>query len=101
MIQFSPDGTRFTTSGSGRVGLWDARTRGYLGAVPAEGEAHAGFAPGTSDVLIASVDGEVSVWDPGPEAAVEAACRIAGRELTEAEWRAYLPERDREPVCGS
>ena len=101
MIQFSPDGTRFTTSGSGRVGLWDARTRGYIGAVPAEGEAHAGFAPGPSDVLIASVDGEVSVWDPGHEAALKAACRIANRDLTQTERRVYLPGRERLPVCGS
>ena len=60
-------------------GLWDARTRGYLGFVTAVGEANAGFAPGTSDVLIASVDGALSLWDPRPEAAVKAACQIAGR----------------------
>ena len=101
MIQFSPDGERFTTSGSGRVGLWDARTRSYLGFVTAEGEAHAGFAQGTSEVLIASVDGEVSIWDPRPEAAVKAACRIAGRDLTAEEWSTYLPNREREQVCGS
>ena len=99
MIQFAPDGRQFATSGSQRVGLWDARTRGYLGFVTAEEEAHAGFAPGTSDVLIASVDGEVSVWDPRPEAAVAAACRIASREMTEAEWSAYLPDRAKLDVC--
>ena len=101
MIQFSPDGDRFATSGSGRVGLWDARTLSYLGFVTAEGEAHAGFAQGTPEVLIASVDGEVSIWDPRPEAAVEAACRIAGRELTRTERLAYLPDRDLGPVCAS
>lgn len=100
MIQFSPDGQRFATSGSGRVGLWDARTRGYLGFATAEGESHAGFAPGTSEVLIAAVDGEVSIWDPRPEAAVKAACQIAGRDLTAQEWRTYLPNREREEVCG-
>ncbi|KAB7745695.1 hypothetical protein GA707_07275 [Nostocoides sp. F2B08] len=99
MIQFSPDGGQFATSGSGRVGLWDARTRGYLGFVTTDEEAHAGFAPGTSDVLIASLDGEVSVWDPRPEAAVAAACRIAGREMTDAEWSAYLPDRKPFDVC--
>ena len=61
----------------------------------------AGFAHGTSDVLIASRDGTVSVWDPPPEAAVKAACRIASREITDAEWSTYLPERERQPVCGS
>ena len=99
VIQFSSDGTRFTTSGSDRVGLWDAHRREYLGSVRAAVESHAGFAQGATDVLIASVDGEVSVWDPDPEAAVEAACRIAGRELTQTEWRAYLPGRDPHPLC--
>ena len=100
VIQFSSDGTRFTTSGSDRVGLWSMRPRTYLGSVRAEGESTVGFAQGTSDVLIASVDGTVSVWDPDPGAAVEAACRIAGRHLTDAEWRAYLPDRKPVRVCG-
>ena len=52
-------------------------------------------------MFIASVDGEVSIWDPRPEAAVKAACRIAGRDLTADEWRTNLPDRQREMVCGS
>ena len=101
-IQFSPDGERFTTSGdSDRVGLWDARTGASLGSVRANDGLTAGFAHGTSDVLIASSNGTVSVWDPTLGAAVTAACRIASREMTESEWRTYLPERERQPVCGS
>jgi DNA-binding SARP family transcriptional activator/WD40 repeat protein len=99
-IQFSPDGKRFVTSeDSGRLGVWDARTAAALGSVHAGEPSNAGFVQGTSDVLIASPDGTVSVWDPRPEAAVEAACRIASRELTDTEWRTYLPGRDRYPVC--
>ncbi len=101
VIQFSSDGTRFTISGSDRVGLWDAQQREYLGSVRAEGGSTAGFAEGSSDVLIASLDGEVSIWDPRKDAAIEAACRIAGRVLTEKEWLAYLPERQPLPVCAS
>jgi hypothetical protein len=52
-------------------------------------------------VLVASLDGKVWEWDPRPEAAVEAACRIAGRALTEKEWLAYLPKRELVPVCAS
>ena len=99
-IQFSPDGGRFATFGSDRVGLWDVMTARFLGSVGVKDGSMAGFAQGTSEVLVASLNGEVSVWDPRPEAAVEAACRVAGRELTETEWRTYL---DREPqqVCTS
>ena len=100
-IQFSPDGERFTTSGSDRVGLWQVNPFGFLGSVRAAGDSTAGFVRGTSDVLIASLDGKVSLWDPRPDAAVKAACRIASREITDAEWSTYLPERDRQPVCGS
>ena len=100
-IQFSPDGRRFATSGSDRVGLWDIDTSESLGSVRAESGSHAGFRSGSTDVLVASLDGKVWVWDPRPEAAVEAACRIAGRELTRTEWLAYLPERELVPVCAS
>jgi DNA-binding beta-propeller fold protein YncE len=99
VIQFSSDGTRFTISGSDRVGLWHAHRRENLGSVRAEGGSTAGFAEGSSDVLLASLDGNVSIWDPRPETSVEAACRIAGRALTEREWLAYLPERELVPVC--
>ena len=100
-IRFSPDGRRFATSGSDRVGLWDIDTSEYLGSVRAESGSHAGFRSGSTDVLVASLDGKVWEWDPRPEAAVEAACRIAGRALTEKEWLAYLPERELVPVCAS
>ena len=100
-IQFSPDGQRFATSGEDRVGLWDVRTDRLLGSVGVDSGSLAGFATGTSEVLIASTDGNVSVWDPRPETAVKAACRIAGRDLTVEERRTYLPNRERETVCGS
>ncbi len=98
-IQFSPDGGRFATSGSDRVGLWDIHTREYLGSIRAEAESTAGFRNGSTDVLIASRDGKVSIWDPRPDAAVRSACRIAGRTLTEKEWLAYLPDREPRSVC--
>ena len=89
-----------TLGDSDRVGLWDARTGASLGSVRAEVRGSAGFAPDTPEVLIASPDGSVSVWDPRHEAAVRAACRIASRGMTDVEWRTYLPEREPHPVCG-
>jgi hypothetical protein len=32
----------------------------------------------------------VEVWDIAPEHLAEAACRMAGRNLTETEWETYL-----------
>ena len=82
-----------STDGHGAVAFLDPNTLST--------KSRTGFAPGTSDVLIASVDGALSLWDPRPEAAVKAACQIAGRDLTAQEWSTYLPNREREKVCGS
>ena len=42
----------------------------------------------------------VVIWDLHPEALREAACQVAGRDLTPAEWQQYLvglgPQR---PLC--
>ena len=39
------------------------------------------------------------VLDPGSRQWRDAACAIAGRELSEGEWRQYLPDRDPYPLC--
>jgi len=101
LIQFSLDGGRFVTAGEGRVGLWETRAGAFLGSVRAEGDTGVGFTKDSSDVLIASQEGAVSVWDPSRTAAVRAACRIAGRELTSQEWASYLPQQDYRRVCRS
>lgn len=48
---------------------------------------------------IADSRGTVRTWDLRPSAWIAAACRMAGRDLTEAEWRSYLPDREYDPVC--
>jgi hypothetical protein len=64
-----------------------------------EGLAAAAFRADGSTITLVSSTGGISVWDPTPEAARRAACRIAGRELTDDEWRRYLPDRERRKVC--
>jgi DNA-binding SARP family transcriptional activator/WD40 repeat protein/energy-coupling factor transporter ATP-binding protein EcfA2 len=98
VIQFSPDSTQFVTAGSGGVSLWRAREAQLLSTVRTDAYA-AGFDPRSSDILVASDSGTVSTWDPRPEQAVAAACRIAGRDLTAQEWASYLPDRARQQVC--
>ncbi|MFW5471631.1 BTAD domain-containing putative transcriptional regulator [Knoellia sp. CPCC 206435] len=98
-IRFSRDGERFVISGFEQVGLWAVDTLSLLGSVRAPSESTAVQVPGSSEVHIASADGEVSVWDPTPEAATAAACRIAGRQLTDIDWQTYLPDHSPEPLC--
>ncbi len=98
-VAYSPNGDRFVTASAGRVSLWEATTARLIGSLLVEGADGAGFAADTNDVLIASTVPEVSAWDPRPEAAVEAACRLAGRDLTKQEWETYLPNRPYSSVC--
>ena len=98
VISFSADGAHFVTVGGGGVTLWAARSPQLLGSVRAEASA-AGLDARTGSVLVASSQGTVSAWDPRPDEALKAACRIVGRDLTEAEWRAHLPDRARQRIC--
>jgi WD40 repeat protein len=45
--------------------------------------------PDGATVLVTVAEG-VAVWDIDPEHLAEAACRVAGRDLTETEWETYL-----------
>lgn len=57
------------------------------------------FAPGGTRLYTVSGDGVIGT-EVGLEAMREAACRLAGRELTAAEWaRHIVPARPQEPVC--
>jgi WD40 repeat protein len=96
-MAWSRDGAFIATSGQGRVAVWDGHTGAIIGAVGAP-SGDVGF---TDDgtVVVAGADGTVRTWDPRPSAWVAAACQMAGRDLTEAEWRDYLPDREYSPVC--
>jgi hypothetical protein len=39
------------------------------------------------------------MWDLRPDVWRDVACRTANRDLTQAEWQAYLGERPYEPPC--
>jgi hypothetical protein len=42
----------------------------------------------------------IALWDINPEHLAEAACRLAGRNLTPTEWDTYLAdEGDYRPTC--
>ena len=81
------------------MSLWDAKTARLLTSLRVENGDGAGFAPDTGRVLIATSEGRVFAWNPQPGAAFDAACRLAGRDLTAEEWATYLPGRPRQTVC--
>jgi hypothetical protein len=96
-----------------RIGLWDGRTGGHqasipLGSLAASAEQSTGtlgtgssiaYLPDGSGLLIASADGRTWVVDTRMSTWVERACRIAGRNLTRAEWDEFFPSRPYQVAC--
>ena len=94
--------------------LWNANTGAALGTrltggrVPYSYQTFAvtypmgsrpAFSP-TDDLLAApGFTGASVLWDLDPARWREAACAIAGRELTPEEWERYLPSRDPHRLC--
>jgi WD40 repeat protein/class 3 adenylate cyclase/tRNA A-37 threonylcarbamoyl transferase component Bud32 len=57
------------------------------------------FAPDGSHVATAGFDGAAALWDLRPEAWVDAACSVAGRDLTRDEWHTFLPGHEPVELC--
>lgn len=113
-VTASADGrTVITLSDGGAVSGWDADTGDRLGGpdiplplrtlsgIGGIGE-HTGFVvDGRGTLWTATEGGEVLSWDFSVNSWIEGLCRIADRNLTDAEWRRYVgttpPSR---PTCG-
>jgi class 3 adenylate cyclase/WD40 repeat protein/tRNA A-37 threonylcarbamoyl transferase component Bud32 len=94
-LQFSDDGqTLLATSGDQTVSLYDVATRARLGdpipaAIP---DGRPGWLrPDGKAVAITDRQG-VAIWDVDPDHLADAACRLAGRNLTESEWHTYVSD---------
>ncbi|MFE2971425.1 trypsin-like peptidase domain-containing protein [Streptomyces sp. NPDC059340] len=95
----SPDGKTLATTGDDRtVRLWDLQTHQQLAILTG----HTGvlrsalFAPDGNTLTTSSDDGTVRLWDTDAfndlATLTNKACTIAGRSLTEREWRRYVPD---------
>lgn len=104
-LDYSTDGELLVSGAEdGSVSLWDASTLDLLGTVhtPASGSplpASAGFIGDSHDVAIASFDGGVYRWETDLDRALDFACQMAGRDLTEQEWEQVLPAHPYQSVC--
>jgi WD40 repeat protein len=104
-LEYSDDGELLVSGADdGGVSLWDATTLDLLGTVypPHPGEpvpAGAQFIGDRHDVAIASYDGKVYRWETDVQRAIDFACQMAGRDLTEEEWAEFLPAQPHREVC--
>ena len=115
-VAYSPDGTLLATSRTGfsTTQLWraddGARFAGTFtpGTLPFTEQTFTlkhflpnrpTFSPSGDRLVTTGLNQATVSWTLDPERWREAACAIAGRELTEGEWRQYLPDRDPHALC--
>jgi hypothetical protein len=94
-LQFSSDGrVLLATSSDQTASLYDVATGTRLGdplPTGAPSIVPGWVRPDGGAVALTTRDG-VAIWDIEPAHLAEAACRLAGRNLTETEWETYLAD---------
>jgi DNA-binding SARP family transcriptional activator/class 3 adenylate cyclase/WD40 repeat protein/energy-coupling factor transporter ATP-binding protein EcfA2 len=92
-VAFSADGSLLRASGTSGTLLLHVPSRTPLGdeiEVPL-GNYAAALRPDGAELAVSTTNG-VALWDLDPSRWVEAACRRAGRNLTESEWATYIDD---------
>jgi WD40 repeat protein len=106
-LAFSPDGSKLAVLARDGAEVWDIDTgteigTGLPGASPQRGT------PGGPGRLLYTPDGRLvmvspnglaTIWNVNPAAWDAAACRIAGRQLTPAEWARFVGTEPYSSVC--
>jgi WD40 repeat protein len=97
-IVFSTDNTRMlVVTWGGAAHVYDVESTRQIGrTLPVEldpdvAQLGATLRPDGEQLAVATEHG-VQLWNLDPEAWREAACRLAGRNLTREEWEAYIPQ---------
>ena len=100
-ISFSPDGTTMVASSyDTSTTLWDLRSHTQIaGSFPEEPNTFTAPAFAPNGKLIIDYNADAAQWPMNVGAWERFACQVAGRNLTQAEWRDILPNRPYMRVC--
>ena len=112
-VVYAPDGSQFASVQPDRIRLWDLRTGDYRASIPLPNLPATGlwstatlgpgmsiaYLPDSTGLLVASADGRIFTVDTRTGTWLERACRIAGRNLTRAEWHQFFPSRPYRATC--
>ena len=102
-LDFAWNGQLVVTGGTdGTVRLFDVATLRQVGAnLPATDNLDVfGFVRPTDELIAVGGSARVWHWDLDPLRWAAQACAVANRQLTELEWKAFLPDRPYAPSCG-
>jgi WD40 repeat protein len=103
-VAVSPEGDRVAgVTRDGSLRMWHRHSGRLVGpALDGHRMQAFGIAWASSGQLVTgSPDGSIISWDTDPRDWSRVACRIAGRDLTAAEWQRYLPEQPYRRTCSS
>ena len=106
-VAYARGGSIIVTTGSlpdghGGAQLWDAATLAPIGEPLENGSNGATFddpSPDGDFVMAGTDHGRFTIWSVDVGAWEAAACNLAGRNLTQAEWRQYLPDQPYLSTC--
>jgi hypothetical protein len=94
-LAYSPDGSQFAALQADRIRVWDGRSGDYEAslALPADltADPSISYLPDSSGLLVTANDGRTWTVNTRTSTWAARACRIAGRNLTEAEWLQFFP----------
>ena len=107
VLAFSPDSTKLAVLARDGAEVWNIATgtqtgTGLPGASPQAstpgGPGNLRFTP-DGHLVVVGPDGLATIWNVDPATWDAAACTIAGRQLTRAEWARFVSTQPYAPVC--
>jgi len=99
---YAPDGSQVAALQSERIRLWDGRTGEYQASLPIPSRVarlSMSYLPDSTGLLLAASDGRTWAVDTRTSTWVQRACRTAGRNLTQDEWKQFFPTRPYAVTC--
>jgi len=104
-LAFTPDSSSVVAGGAGTASVWSVDPRAPAGmtlplsALPSQSDVAVATLDGGRTVVTLTNDKGVQRWEISPQALLEHACDVAGRNLTRDEWRTALPNLPYAQTC--